>query len=110
MARIAGSREPFGIVHVLVAGEPAVDRLPQEAEHLVPDVLAAPALGEGRGGRHGQAEGVVQLAVGEQAGVRGDARAVELELEAAIEGDPKRLFRFTRRVRHPAPVRTPLCL
>ena len=58
----------------------------------------------------GQAEGVVQLAVGEQAAVGGDPGAVELELQAAVEGDPQGLFRFTRRVRHPAPARPLLCL
>ena len=106
--RIAG--EPLGVVDVLVAGEPAVDRLAQQAEQPVADVLAAPALGEGRCGHRGQAEGVVQLAVGEQAAVGGDPGAVELELEPAVEGDPQGLFRFTRRVRHPAPARPPLCL
>ena len=106
--RVAG--EPLGVVDVLVAGEAAVDRLPQEAEQPVADVLPAPAFGEGRRGRRGQAEGVVQLAVGEQAAVGGDPGAVELELEAAVEGDPQGLFRFTRRVRHPAPARPLLCL
>jgi hypothetical protein len=77
--RIVG--EPLGVVDVLVAGEPAVDGLPQEAEQPVADVPAAPAFGEGRGGRRGQAEGVVQLAVGEQAAVGGDPGAMELELE-----------------------------
>jgi hypothetical protein len=47
--RVAG--EPVGVVDVLVAGEPAIDRLPQQAEQPVAKVLAAPALGEGRRGR-----------------------------------------------------------
>jgi hypothetical protein len=80
--RIAG--EAVGVVDVLVAGEAAVDRLPQEAEQPVPDVLSAPALGERRRRHGGEAEGVVQLAVGEQAAVGGDPGAVELELEAAM--------------------------
>jgi hypothetical protein len=76
----------------------------------VPDVLAAPPFGEGRHAHGGEAEDVVQLAVGEQAGVGGDPGAVELELEATVEGDPQGFFRFTRRVRHPAPVRPLSCL
>ena len=106
--RIAG--EPLGIVDVFVAGEPAVDRLAQQTRQMVPDVPATPPLAECRGGHRGQAEGVVQLAVGEQAAVRGDPRTVELELDAAVEGDPKRLLRFTRRVRHPRPAPPPLSL
>src|SRR5829696_10022134 len=78
--------EPFGIVHVFIAGEPAIGRLPQEAEPPVPDVPPPSTLGEGRGGPGGETEGVVQLAVGEQAAVRGDPGAVELELEPAVEG------------------------
>jgi hypothetical protein len=100
--RVAG--EPLGIVHVLVASEPAVDRLPQQAEQPVPSVLPTPAFGKSRHAHRGQIEGIVQLAIREQAGVGGDLRPVELELEAAVESDPERLFRFTRRVRHPAPV------
>jgi hypothetical protein len=62
------------------------------------------------GGRRGQAEGVVELAVGEQAGVGGDPGAVELERQAAVERDPQGLFGVTRRVRHPAPASPLLCL
>jgi hypothetical protein len=54
----------------------------------VPDVLPAPALSEARGGQRGQAEDVVQLAVGEEAAVGGDPGAVEFELQAAVEPDP----------------------
>jgi len=83
---IAG--EPLGVVHVLVTGEAAGDRLPQEAEQPVASVLPAPPFGESGCGHRGQAESVVQFAVGEQAAVRGDSGAVELELEPAVEGDP----------------------
>jgi len=74
----------------------------------VSDVPPASALGNGRGGHGGEAEGIVQLAIREQAGVGRDPGAVEFELEAAVEGDPQGLFRFTRRVRHPTPARLPL--
>jgi hypothetical protein len=76
----------------------------------VADVLAAPALAEGGCGGRGQVEGVVQLPISEQPAVGGDLGPVELELEPAVEGDPKRFFRLTRRVRHPAPARPSLCL
>jgi hypothetical protein len=97
--RIAG--EPLGIVDVFVAGEPAVDRLAQQARQMVADVPATPPLAKHRGRQRGQAEDVVQLAVCEQTAIGRDPGTVELELDAAVEGDPKRLARFTRRVRHP---------
>ena len=84
--RVAG--EPVGVVDVLVAGEPAVDRLPQEAEQPVPSVLPTPAFGKSRHAHCGQVEGVVQLAVREQTTVRGDLGPMELELDPAVEGDP----------------------
>ena len=77
---------------------------------MVPDVPAAPPLAECRGGHRGQAKGIVQLAIGEQAAVGGDPRTVEFELDPAVEGDPKRLLPFTRRVRHPGPAPPPLSL
>ena len=55
-------------------------------------------------GNIGQAEDVVQLAVREQTPIRGDPGTVKLELDAAVEGDPKRPVRFTRCVRHDQPV------
>ena len=66
--------------------------------------MVAPSSGESRRRHDGKAESVVQLPAGEQAGVGGDLRPVELELETAVEGDPERwLLGFTRRVRHPEP-------
>jgi len=101
------TREPRGVIHVLVTGEPAIDRLPQQAEQPVADVGSAPAFGQTRHPDRGQVESVVQLAVGEEAAVRGDLGAVELQLEPAVERDPQRgSFGFTRRVRHPAPTRS----
>jgi hypothetical protein len=97
--------QSLGVVDSLVAGEAAVDGLPQQTEQPMADVPPAPAFGERRGGRRGQAEGTVQLAVGEQAGIGGDPGAVELELQAAVERDPQGLLRFTRRVRHFAPAK-----
>jgi hypothetical protein len=48
-----------------------------------------------------QSEGIVQLAIGQQAGVGGDIGAVELELQSAVEIEPRSVqFRFTRWVRH----------
>ncbi len=44
---------------------------------------------------------VIKLAAGRQSGVGGDSATVELELQAAVAIEPKRLInRFTRRVRH----------
>ena len=86
--RIAG--EPLGIVDVFVAGEAAVDRLAQAGRAAGGGCSSHADLGEGRCGHRGQAEHIVQLAVGEQAAVGGDPGPVELELEAAVEGDPER--------------------
>ena len=101
--RIAG--EAQGIVDILVAGEPTQHRLAEKPAQLVARVLATAAVEELRDRHVGEPKGVVQLAVGEKAAIRGDPCAVELELDPAVEGDPEaRLFRFTRRVRHHAPV------
>ena len=63
-------------------------------------IPAGACIAQHLSGHHGQAEGVVQLTVGEQAAIGGDPGAVELELQTAVERDPQGLFRFNRRVRH----------
>ncbi len=48
---------------------------------------------------------MIQFAIGEQAGVRGDLTAVKFQLQAAVEIDPQmRLSGFTRRVKRVSPV------
>ena len=45
------------------------------------------------------------VAVGEQPGIGGDAAAVELQLQAAVQTDPQEpVIRFTRRVLHGAAI------
>src|SRR4029077_16853596 len=107
--RIAG--EPLGIVHVLVAGEPAVDRLAQQAKQPVANILSAPTLGKSQRGYRGQTEGVVQLAIDEQPTIRGDSSTMECQLDPAVKGDPeRRLFAFPRRFRHSGLALPPLSL
>jgi hypothetical protein len=44
-----------------------------------------------------QAERVVEFAIGQQAGIGGDTRTVELQLEAVVEIEPESIgLRFTR--------------
>jgi hypothetical protein len=81
--------ETPGIVHVLVAGEPPIHCLAQQAPQLVPNVGAAPPFAESCRCHRRQTESVVQLAIGEQTAVRGDPGAMKLKLDPAIEGDPK---------------------
>ena len=104
--------EPLGVVDILVAGEPTEHRLAEQPAQLVARVLATAAVEELRDRHVGEPEGVVQLAVGEQTAVRGDPRAVEFELDPAVEsGSQRGLFGFTRRVPHdraPSLAATPL--
>ncbi len=50
-------------------------------------------------------ERVIQFAIGEQPGIRGDLAAVEFQLQATVKIDPQmRLSGFTRRVTRVLPV------
>ena len=79
--------EAFGVVDILVAGQSAVDRLAQEGEQAVLGVLSGAGVVQAGRRRRGQAEGVVEFAVGEESGVAGDGGAVELQLDLAVEID-----------------------
>jgi hypothetical protein len=95
-------RQPVSIVHVLVSGEPTEDGLPDLRRQGMATVAAGPGVGESLPGTFRQAEGIVEFPEGEQTSVGGDFGAVELQLQAAVEAEPKAgLWRFTRWVFHP---------
>ena len=79
--------EAFGVVDILVAGQPAVDRLAEEGEQAVLRVLSGAGVVQAGRRCAGQSEGVVEFAVGEESGVTGDGGAVELQLDLAVEID-----------------------
>ena len=96
-------RKTIGVVHVLISGETTEHRLPQQPGQQMPCVPATATFRKGTTGQVGQPERVVQLPVGQQPGVGGDAAPMELQPQAAIETDPQgTLIRFTRWVVHRA--------
>ena len=96
--------EPVGIVHVLVASETPEHRLAELGDQTVAPVPPGAGIGEYLGRHRRKAERVVEFPEREQAGIGGDGRAVEFELQSAVESDPQpHPFRFTRRLVHPPP-------
>ena len=81
--------EPVGIVHVLVPGKASEHRLPQHPDQIMPTVPARASISQILPRDLHQSEGIVQLAIGQQAGVGGDIGAVELELQSAVEIEPR---------------------
>jgi len=66
------NREPIRIVRVLVARQSTVDRLPDQGEDRVLGILAGSPFVEEILRHLGQAQGIVQFAVGQRAGIRRD--------------------------------------
>ena len=100
--------QPVGVVHVLVAGQPPEHRLAQQADQPMATVLAGARVGQRIGTRVGQAQRVIQLAIGQQPGIGGDRGAAKLQHQTTVEIEPQSApVRFTRRVRHRRPVRSP---
>jgi hypothetical protein len=97
--------EPVGVVHFLVAGEPTEHGLAELRDLGVAPVLPGARVVEDIGRQRRQAERVVEFPEREQASIRGDGRAVEFELQAAVEIEPETFpLAFTRRVIHPPPI------
>ncbi len=61
-----------GVVHILVAGEPAKYRLPQQPDQEVLSVLTGARLRQSLATGCAQSEHVVQLAIGQQTAIGGD--------------------------------------
>ena len=53
--------QPFGVVHVLIAGEPSEHRLAQQSDERMPTILAGACIGKHITGHVGQADRIVQL-------------------------------------------------
>ena len=81
--------EPVGIVHVLVASEATEHGLAELSDQAVATVHPGARVAQRLGGKRGQAERVVEFPEREQAGIGGDACAVELQLQAAVEIEPE---------------------
>jgi hypothetical protein len=93
--------QPFGVVHVLIAGETAEHRLPQQTDQRVATILTGARIGEHLAGQRSQSERIVKLAIGEQSGIGGDDAAAKLQQQAAVKIEPKGTrFLFTHPVRH----------
>src|SRR5262249_31563657 len=77
--------EALGVVHVLVAGQPAIDRLAEEGPQAVLGVLPDAGVMQSTRRRVGQAQRVVEFAVGQESSVAGDRGAVEHQFDLAVE-------------------------
>jgi hypothetical protein len=97
-------RQPLGIVHVLVSGEPPEDRLANLGSQRVTAILTSPSVGESLSGQVCQAKGIIEVPKGEQPSVRRNSRTVELQLQAGVESDPESgIVFFTRCAVHLQP-------
>src|SRR5262249_54869412 len=75
------------VVNIFVAGQAAVDRLPQQGEQAVLGVLAGPGILQIPRRRAGQLKGIIEFTVGEESSVAGDGGPVELQLDLAVKID-----------------------
>jgi hypothetical protein len=93
--------QTFGVVDILIAGETAEHRLPQQSNQGMATVLAGARVGEHRAGQRGQSKCVIEFTIGQQSSIGGHDGAAKLQQQAAIKTEPKGTgFRFTRWFRH----------
>ena len=93
--------QPLGVVDVLVSRKPTEHRLAQHAHQIVATVAARAAVNQVLARDSRQAERIIEFAISQQARIGGDARTVELQLEAALEIEPEGIgLHFTRWLNH----------
>jgi hypothetical protein len=81
--------QAFGIVHVLVSGEPPEHGLPQQPDQRMATVPAGARVSKRAACHHAQAEGVVEFTIGQQASIGSNGRASKLERQSAVEIEPE---------------------
>jgi hypothetical protein len=75
--------------------------LTKQTSQQVTGILAAAALRQHRTRKISEAEHVIQFSMGQDAGIGGDATAMEFQPQATVEIDPEgTVIRFTRWVFH----------
>jgi hypothetical protein len=82
--------QTFGVVHVLVSGEPPEHRLPQQPDQRMATVPAGARVSERAACHHAEVEGVVEFTIGQQASIGRDDRTAKLERQSAVEIEPER--------------------
>src|SRR4051794_26597088 len=70
-------RQPVGVVHVFVSGQPPEHGLAKLRDQRVAAVLARPGVGESLSGQFRQPKCIIEVAEGEQTSVGRDPRAME---------------------------------
>ena len=98
-------RQPVGIVHVLVPRQAPEHGLAELSNQGMASVRAGAGVRQHLSSGLAQTKGIIKFAAGQQTTIRRDLRSVELQLETAVERQPKSdVLRFTRRrfhSRHP---------
>jgi len=93
--------QALGVVHILVSGKATKYRLPEQPGQCVPTILASACVGQHITRHPGQADCVVEFAIGQQPSIGGHHGTAKLEHQAAVKVEPNSIrFRFTRRVHH----------
>src|SRR5262245_52704641 len=85
--------QALDVVHILVSGKATKYRLPEQPGQCVPTILAGACVGQNITCHRGQAECVVEFAIGQQSGIGSHHRAAKLKPQSAVEIQPNR-FRF----------------
>jgi hypothetical protein len=99
--------QALGVVHVIISGETPEHGLPKQPDQSMAAVPVGARIGEQIAGHCAETEGVVEFAIGQQFGIGGDPRTMELKLHVAVENEPERTIdQFTRWVLQDALVRS----
>src|SRR5262249_225035 len=77
--------EAFGVVDIFIAGQTAVNRLPQQGRQSMLRVLPRAGVVQAARRRAGQPEGIVEFTIGQESAITGDRRAVKLQFDLAVE-------------------------
>jgi hypothetical protein len=82
------------VVHVFIAGQPAIDGLAKQIRQRKLGVLTAARIPQVLSHQIAEAQTLVQLANQNQAAVGGDSGSLEIDLQRSVQGELKGLVLF----------------
>jgi hypothetical protein len=77
------------IIHILVSGKAAKDRLPEQPGQCVAAISARAGVGQNIARQRRQSQHVIEFAIGKQTGIGGHDRTAKLQHHAAVEIEPE---------------------
>lgn len=81
--------QALGVADIFTTSQSSKHRLPQQVNESMAAIPPGVGIGKPITSHCAETEGIVEFAIGQQSGIGGDPRTMELKLQTAVEIEPQ---------------------